>query len=291
MPPSRRASLPPRAAWAFAVLLLSAISAPPALPQAAPPAAATAEAPPAGLLGGIGLTELTVYDQRPAPDGLMSGSPHVHAVTDEAYYVLGGRGRVELHDLASGFRSVELRPGLYLQFPPGTLHRLVNDGRLVILAIMGNAGLAERGDARIYFGQAVDDDPDEYARLVGLARAQGLEGALERRDAAVRAYAGFVGLWSKDRQSYFKELGRFIDVQRKAAARFRPSFLEAIETGPLAWGEHGRRRVAALPEAVPEAGPVVHVPPAAQTLGMCGLLRPVTGFETVGEAGRKDARK
>ena len=122
---------------------------------AARPAPAQAE----DLISGIGLTELTVYDQRPAPDGLMSGSPHVHAVTDEGYYVVSGKGRVELHDLKDGFRSVDLLPGRYVQFPPGVVHRLVNADRLVLLVVMGNAGLAERGDARIYFGKKVDDDP------------------------------------------------------------------------------------------------------------------------------------
>ena len=119
------------------------------------------------LISGIGLTHLTVYDQRPAPDGLMSGSPHVHAVTDEGYYVISGRGRVELHDLKDGFRSVELSPGRYIHFPPGVVHRLVNTDHLVLLVVMGNAGLAERGDARIYFGKAVDENPAEIARLVG----------------------------------------------------------------------------------------------------------------------------
>ena len=38
----------------------------------------------------------------------MSGSPHIHAVTDEGYYVMSGKGSVELHDLANGFRTVEL---------------------------------------------------------------------------------------------------------------------------------------------------------------------------------------
>src|SRR5512136_968052 len=136
------------------------------------------------LISGIGLTQLTVYDQRPAPDGLMSGSPHVHAVTDEGYYVMSGKGRVELHDLKAGFRSVDLLPGRYLQFPPGVLHRLVNSDHLVLLVIMGNAGLAEQGDARIYFGRQVDEDTAEFARLAGLAKAQGLTGALDRRDAA-----------------------------------------------------------------------------------------------------------
>jgi len=104
------------------------------------------------LIAGIGLTHLTVYDQSPAPDGCHSGCAHVHAVTDEAYFVLAGTGAIELHDLEHGLRSVPLAPGSYVQFAPGTLHRAVNNGGLVVLVIMGNAGLAERGDARIWFG-------------------------------------------------------------------------------------------------------------------------------------------
>ncbi len=242
------------------------------------------------LISGIGLTHLAVYDQRPAPDGNMSGSPHVHAVTDEGYYVVSGQGRVELHDLENGFRTIDLAPGRYLQFPPGTLHRLVNTDHLVILVVMGNAGLAERGDARIYFGKEVDDDPAEFERLVGLAKAKGLEGALDRRDAAVRAYKGLVDLWMRDRPAYYKELARFIGVHMKSAARLRSGFAEAVEDGPVAWGERFRGRVANLPEASEERGPVLHMPTGETTLGMCGLLRPVTTLEPVGpaaEAGKK----
>ena len=234
------------------------------------------------LISGIGLTHLTVYDQRPAPDGLMSGSPHVHAVTDEGYYVVSGLGRVELHDLQHGFRSVELSPGRYVQFPPGIMHRLVNTDRLVLLVIMGNGGLAERGDARIYFGKAVDENPAEFARLVGLARAKGLEGALDRRDAAVRAYAGLLELWTKDRVAYYRELERFIGVHMKAAAGLRKGFSEAVEAGPVAWGERFRRRLANLPLGSEEPGPVLHLPAEEPTLGMCGILRPVTKLEAIG---------
>jgi mannose-6-phosphate isomerase-like protein (cupin superfamily) len=239
------------------------------------------------LISGIGLTELTVYDQRPAPDGRMSGSPHVHAVTDEGYYVMRGKGRVELHDLKDGFRTVDLLPGRYVQFPPGTLHRLVNDDHLVLLVIMGNAGLAERGDARIYFGKAVDDDPAEFARLTGLAKTNGLEGALDRRDAAIRAYGRLVDLWATDRTAYFAELARFIGVHMRAAAGLRPSFAKAVEAGPVAWGERFEKRVESLPGPAGEGAPILHIPPDSTTLGMCGVLRPVTGFEAVGPA--KDA--
>lgn len=236
------------------------------------------------LISGIGLTRLTVYDQRPAPDGLMSGSPHVHAVTDEGYYVMSGRGRVELHDLKDGFRSVELSPGRYVQFPPGVLHRLVNTDHLLLLVVMGNAGLAERGDARIYFGRAVDDDPAEYARLVGLARAKGLEGALDRRDSAIRAYVGLLELWTKDRDAYSRELERFVGVHMKAAAGLREDFSKAVEAGPVAWGERLRKRLAILPLIREELSPVLHLPPDETTLGMCGVLRPVTKLEAVGPA-------
>jgi len=233
------------------------------------------------LIGGIGLTELTVYDQRPAPDGLNSGSPHVHAVTDEGYYVMSGAGRVELHDLEHGFRTVELAPSRYLQFPPGVLHRLVNTDHLVILVIMGNAGLAEQGDARIYFGGKVDARPAEYARLVALARAEGLEGALKRRDAAVRAYQGLISLWTKDKDAYFAELKRFLDVHFKTAAALRKEFSTAVESGPLAWVERFRRRLGELPSGPGDLAPLLHLPSAGTTLGMCGLLRPVTNLEPV----------
>jgi hypothetical protein len=45
-------------------------------------------------------------------------------------------------------------------------------------------------------GRAVDENPAEFARLTGLAKAKGLEGALDRRDAAVRAYAELLDLWA-----------------------------------------------------------------------------------------------
>ncbi|NLH77238.1 MAG: cupin domain-containing protein [Acidobacteria bacterium] len=244
-------------------------------------------APADDLIGGIGLTHLTVYDQRPAPDARMSGSPHVHAVTDEGYYVLSGKGAVELHDAANGYRTVDLTPGRYVQFPPGTLHRLVNGEKLVLLVVMGNAGLAERGDARIYFGRAVDDDPAEFARLTGLAKEQGLRGALDRRDAAVKAYMALVELWTADREAYFAELARFVAVHREAASASVAAFSGAVEAGPVAWGEKLRARVGALPHVVDgaaAAAPILHVPDGTPTLGMCGVLRPVTNLSPVGPA-------
>jgi mannose-6-phosphate isomerase-like protein (cupin superfamily) len=194
----------------------------------------------AGLIGGIGITHLTVYDQRPAPDGRHSGCAHVHAVTDEAYFVLSGTGALELHDTEHGFRSVPLAPGSFLQFAPGTVHRAVNGGGLKVLTIMGNAGLAERGDARIWFGPDVDADPDLYRTLWELPARKGLEGALERRDRSIAAYMRLLDLWREDRDE---------------SALARIDGLPALATAPEAT--------------------VIALEGGEAKLGMCGLLRPL----------------
>ena len=229
-----------------------------------------------GLIGGIGLTEVHVYAQRPAPDGKFSGCPHVHAVTDEGYFVLEGTGYVEFHDMTNGFRSVPLGPGQYVHFPPLMMHRLVSDGDLVILGMMGNAGLAERGEARIYFGKDVDDDPKRFSELQSLPQTMGLDGALARRDAAVAAYQHFMRMWQDDRAGYFAELQRFIACHCQAMAERSEVFLEQVRRGPIAWAEATDKRIRQLPE-VPMASSEVYQSRRGteSALGMCGVLRPI----------------
>jgi mannose-6-phosphate isomerase-like protein (cupin superfamily) len=212
---------------------------------------------PAGpFIAGVGLTHLSVYEQRPAPDGLSSGCAHVHALTDEAYYVVAGEGAIELHDAERGFRSVPLARGDFVQFPPGTLHRSVSTRGLEVLALMGHAGLAERGDARLYFGAQVDADPAEYERLRALPRHGGLEGALERRDASVRAYLQLLHLWRNARSAYFAELARFVELHRRdVAARHDQFLLDSSATTPL------------------ESSAAVRHGQLESTFGMCGVLR------------------
>jgi len=208
------------------------------------------------FIAGVGLTHLSVYEQRPAPDGLSSGCAHVHALTDEAYYVVAGEGAIELHDAEQGFRSVPLARGDFVQFPPGTLHRSVSTRSLEVLALMGNAGLAERGDARLYFGAQVDADPAEYQRLKALPQQGGLDGALERRDASVRAYLQLLQLWRDDRAAYFAELSRFVELHRRDIAARRDEFAPSSGTptplGASAAVRHGQLQ---------------------SSFGMCGVLR------------------
>jgi mannose-6-phosphate isomerase-like protein (cupin superfamily) len=235
-----------------------------------------------GLIAGIGLTHLTVYEQRPAPDGLQSGCAHVHAVTDEAYFVLSGVGAIELHDLDRGFRSVPLQAGSFVQFAPGTLHRSVSKSGLTVLAIMGNAGLAERGDARIWFGPDVDADPERYRRLWQLPAERGLEGALERRDRSVSAYMDLLRLWERDREAYRAELKRFVGVHAEAVAPLRERFQDVVSLGPAQWLQSALARIEGLPSATGSSDAASVTPETSEPkLGMCGLLRPIDLFAQV----------
>jgi hypothetical protein len=227
-----------------------------------------------GLLAGIGLTRLRVYDQRPAPDGTLSGCAHVHAYTDEAYYVIAGRGALELHDIEHGFRRVPLEAGDFVQFGPGTLHRSVNESGLDILALMSNSGLAERGDARIYFGAAVDSDPAEFERLRALPQTHGLDGALQRRDASTLAYTQLMRLWETDRAGYTAELQRFVDLHRGLTSAHAQRYESIIDHGPAHWLRQSLERLHA-PAPTPPAAAAVLGDAAPSVLGMCGVLRQV----------------
>jgi mannose-6-phosphate isomerase-like protein (cupin superfamily) len=227
-----------------------------------------------GLIAGIGLTHLTVYDQRAAPDGIHSGCAHVHAVTDEAYYVISGTGAIELHDLEHGFRNVPLGAGDFVQFAPGTVHRSVTHDRLKVLAVMGNAGLAERGDARIWFGPEADADPQLYDSLRRLVE-NGLDGALERRDHSIRAYQQLMRLWNEDRAAYRAELARFVGVHARAMAPLREKFQTVVRQGPAQWLTAALARIDGLPAHPDGAEATAIKPEPGEKLGMCGLLRPL----------------
>lgn len=233
-----------------------------------------------GILGGIGLTHLQVYEQRAAPDGIMSGCAHAHALTDEAYYVIAGTGAIELNDMEYGFRSVPLTKGCFVQFPPGTLHRSVSTGGLEVLAIMGNAGLAERGDARIYFGAEVDGDAAEFMRLTALPQHRGLEGALERRDASVRAYRRLLDLWPANRGAYFAELQRFLDLHAHEVAVHRSKYEAILRQGPERWLRLAFSRLGAETTSATRAQ-AQQQNAAPVKLGMCGMLRQFEGLAPV----------
>lgn len=234
------------------------------------------------LPGGIGLTLLHVYNQEPGPDGVKSGCAHIHGLTDEAYFGVSGRGSVELHHPDTGYQNIEILPGTYVQFPPGTLHRSVNDQDLVVLAIMSNSGLAERGDARIYFGAEVDQNPSEYDQLRSLAQ-DGLEGALQRRDHATKAYQQLMNLYASDRPAYRQELIRFRTLHAKSLANYKQEYSQLVDTGPGASLQQVKSMLDALPEATFVDGQQIgkrNLTSEKSIYGMCGLIQQLSQLES-----------
>jgi len=156
---------------------------------------------------------------------------------------------------------------------------------LVILGLMGAAGLPERGEARIYFGADVDADPRRFDELMRLPREHGLEGALRRRDASVAAYQRLMQVWRDDRDAYFAELRRFFGVHCHAMAAVRDALLEEVRHGPLAWAEETARRIRELPAPTCDARPIElnrRGSDAEPALGMCGTLRPIVSLQRLG---------
>ena len=72
---------------------------------------------PLRMPGGTLVTRLKVYDTV-SPDGQISGTPHIHFLCTEMYFVIGGSGAVEMID-ANGFSCVEmhLHSGAWFKFP------------------------------------------------------------------------------------------------------------------------------------------------------------------------------
>lgn len=233
------------------------------------------------LLGGIGLTYLTVYHDPVGPDGVHGGCAHIHAITPEAYFGVAGEGAIELHDPEHGFRRKEIRKGTFVQFPPGTLHRSISTSGLEVVAVMGNGGLAERGDARIYFGRAADENPAEYDRLRDLVKS-GREGAIARRNASAIAYAELMRLWHEDRPAYTVELERFIGVHRQSLAGKADRLRAVVEEGPVKVADQAMRNLAGLTAA--RGLPDFDIGTAEtfdrdEMFGMCGMLRQVSDLD------------
>ncbi|WP_282695976.1 cupin domain-containing protein [Streptomyces sp. CC208A] len=217
------------------------------------------------LPGGVGISELTVYDWE-AADGLCGGTPHMHLVCSEAYVVIGGAGSVQTLT-TSGFADTPLHPGDVVRFTPGTIHRLVNAGGLRLLVLMQNSGLPEAGDAVFTFPAPVLADAHAYRRAATLT-GDHAAAARRRRDLALE---GFLAL----REGGLREF-------HAAARRLKRDLLDAWRIrwrdGPLAAALATGRQLEAL-----KAGDLSHLDqgavsrlerPERRSFGMCGRLHP-----------------
>lgn len=230
--------------------------------------------------GATSVSALEVYGGA-APDGLAGGTPHLHAVSAEAYVVIGGHGRLQTVD-ASGFAEHPLAPGSLVWFEPGVIHRVVNDGGdLDVRVVMQNAGLPESGDAVMTFPDDVLADPARYRAAAALPGADRSDGerhaaALTRRDLAVE---GFVALFrdgrvddaNLDRDALARLHARAVALVAPRASEWRARW----ESGALAAALETGRRLDALAAGrdpgLAAAG--VAASPAVDAFGMCGRLR------------------
>lgn len=229
--------------------------------------------------GAVSLTRVSVYDWE-AADGVCGGSPHMHTASSEAYLVLGGTGRVETITV-SGYESHDLAPDDLLWFSPGTIHRLINEDNLEILAVMQNAGLPEAGDAVLTFDADIVADPERYAvsssldsRLHATTDSAG-NPAHSRRN---RALAGYQRLKEAAQAGDYEALEQFhrdaIRLVQSRVPRWQELWRERIAPEAartekwlteLANGKYSHFRDAGVSRTRP-AGP-------GQVFGMCGLLQ------------------
>jgi mannose-6-phosphate isomerase-like protein (cupin superfamily) len=201
------------------------------------------------LPGAIGVSHLRVY-----PDG---GTPHLHTLCTEAYAVVGGRGSVQTITLADGFAETPLEAGMLVSFPPGTIHRLVNDGDLEIFVLMANAGLPEAGDMVITFEPGVLADPMRYAEAaavpvddagVARRRERAMDGFLRIRaggEDALRAFhdacarvvephlADWRTIWTEGPLAAAQRTGEQLDaLEQLDHSHFEQATVSAKELGP-----------------------------------------------------------
>lgn len=228
--------------------------------------------------GAIGASHLRVYDSE-APDGLRGGTPHVHLACTEAYFVMAGRGRVQTLG-PDGPRETPLRPGVFVWFTPGTIHRLVNeDGRLEILVMMQNAGLPEAGDMVITFPPEALADAAAYRRAAVLPPGEDTTAgtgaaARARRDRGVE---GFLSLRRAMEREGRPALESFYARATAIVADQLPRWRRVWEAGPRAAVRRTETQLEALARGdashLLDAALHAHPPPGTERrMGCCGTL-------------------
>jgi hypothetical protein len=169
------------------------------------------------------------------------------------YFPLRGRGAAEFLT-PEGPDRVELRPGVAVQFTPGTLHRLITSpDPLEVLVIMENGRLNEEGDVVFTFPDEDLTDADSYARLaaVGPAAAPDRDAIQRRRDRAVNGFLQRVSAWHADPQDGLARLRRLYRLAAALAAPKAARWPLVIAAGPAAALERLSARTAAIADRDP----------------------------------------
>lgn len=228
--------------------------------------------PSAEMPGSVSMSRLKVYDT-PTPDGQIGGTPHVHLVCTETYFVLSGSGAVEMID-SNGFAKVALNQHDALTFTPGTIHRLINSKRdLEILVIMGNSGLPEHGDNVVTFTDEWLSTDDAYA---GAMRVNSVEDAYQRRDRGVQGFLQLKSAFETSLSAGQDALQRFYAQANARTAHQQERWRKIVQTGTLAQAQQSLEQIDNLQSkntAYLSKNLVHHIPATdTQTPGFCGHL-------------------
>mgnify|MGYP001216175161 FL=1 len=222
--------------------------------------------------GGTLITRLKVYDT-PTPDGQRGGTPHMHLLCSEMYFVLAGSGAVEVID-RNGFSRVELQHYSAFLFSPGTIHRLINpNGDLELLVIMANSGLPERGDNVVTFETDLLADQAAYDAAM---RVTTLDEAYTRRDRGVRGFLTIKAAFARSPEEGQAALSQFYQAAAARTADRLPEWRTIIRDGAHTQAEHSLENLDRLSEGstgfLQQATQSLIPAAAMNKLGFCGHL-------------------
>ena len=198
--------------------------------------------PPLRMPGGTLLTRIKVYDE-PSIDGQRSGTPHIHLVCTELYFVLSGSGAVEIID-RNGYKRVELQMNTAFLFTAGTVHRLINpNGDLEVLIIMQNSGLPECGDNIVTFPAEVLSDPSRFAAAM---KASVLSDALRRRDRGVEGFLELKSAFETSLESGRKALDDFYTLCLQRTKSHHQEWYARVTHGAFEDAQDSLQKIIAL---------------------------------------------
>lgn len=232
----------------------------------------TVSASPLRMPGATLVTRLKVYDTL-TPDGQYGGTPHMHLLCSEMYFVTTGSGFVELIDW-KGFRKIELKPNSVLIFSPGTIHRLVNPNKdLELFIIMQNSGLPERGDNVVSFKDDILADEQRYADAMTV---KSFDDAYLRRDKGVEGFIELKQAFEQELEVGQTALKQFHSRAAERTKSLRSEWQSIITNGPLDEAQTSLNQIEALNQSetayLQQAQHFLIEADEFKTPGFCGSL-------------------
>lgn len=227
---------------------------------------------PLHMPGATMVTRLKVYDSV-TPDGQRGGTPHVHLLCTEMYFVTAGSGSVEMLDW-QGYSKTELKLHDALVFSPGTLHRLINpEGDLELLIIMQNSGLPERGDNVVTFRNDLLSTDETYQKAM---KVSGFAEAQARRDKGVEGFTALKTAFEQSLETGREALGKFYALAAERTKTLRSNWQDVVENGPLQEAQDSLTQLELLSRGQHdylENAQQFHIGAGAfETPGFCGAL-------------------